>query len=164
MIVSFAVLLLGCASVRPVVLPDGRAGFHISCAGSLRYGSTCLEHADESCPKGYETVRHDTSEIQNYDMSRFGITYGVSMNSISIGDVGYRETMDIVCRVPKLKPVLPPGACTPAKTRCITQEGQPDYEQQPQTCTDEGIWYDSDVVCSPANGTRCSEGACVRSH
>ena len=46
-------LLIGCATAKPVPLPSGDAGFSIWCE---EYKSRCYTKAAEACPGGYEII------------------------------------------------------------------------------------------------------------
>jgi hypothetical protein len=55
------VSLLGCATAKQTVMPDGRQGYSIDCSGSAVSMNKCYEKAAQHCPLGYEILTKDES-------------------------------------------------------------------------------------------------------
>lgn len=49
-------LLASCTTWKPVVLPNGDAGYTVDCSGSNLTWSHCYRKAGEACKHGYATV------------------------------------------------------------------------------------------------------------
>ncbi len=52
--ISTAVVLTGCATVKPAMLSDGSSGFVATCGGTAVTWSTCYEQASKTCQSGFE--------------------------------------------------------------------------------------------------------------
>jgi hypothetical protein len=83
-------LLAGCVESTPVMAPDGRQGFVITC----KYTVDCFKQAARNCPQGYEMVDSDRE-------TRAAVVNGNLM-------VAQRKQIFIACR-PE-----PPAAITQA--------------------------------------------------
>ena len=55
------VALIGCASSKQTVMPDGQQGHSINCSGSFVSMNSCYEKAGELCPYGYDIYTKDES-------------------------------------------------------------------------------------------------------
>jgi hypothetical protein len=51
-------VLVGCATVTPIVMPDGRRGMSIDCTGESSWAG-CYQKAGQMCPAGYEVISKD---------------------------------------------------------------------------------------------------------
>lgn len=63
-----AISLLGCAaSVKPMMTPDGKQGFLITCDGSADDWATCYQAATKACNGKYRVIdRTETSTPTGY--------------------------------------------------------------------------------------------------
>jgi len=52
-ILFITLVLVGCATAKPVMSPNGKAGYSIECDGTAVSMTICYEKAAEACPKGY---------------------------------------------------------------------------------------------------------------
>jgi hypothetical protein len=52
-VVAIALVLVGCATAKPITGPDGRQAFLIRCS---RDQGVCVEKAGEVCPRGYTVL------------------------------------------------------------------------------------------------------------
>jgi hypothetical protein len=56
-VIYFVMLsLVGCASSKELLLPDGKVGYDIECNGLLSGYSDCMAKAGDLCPAGYQVV------------------------------------------------------------------------------------------------------------
>ena len=67
-----AVLLVGCSSARPIMLPSGRTGYYVKCR---MQEEKCYLRAAQMCPGGYRII--DQREYQQVNASAtYGQGYG----------------------------------------------------------------------------------------
>lgn len=53
--------LIGCASTKKTIMPNGLVGYSIDCSGTAVSMNTCYEKAGELCPNGYDVHTKDQS-------------------------------------------------------------------------------------------------------
>lgn len=88
-IVTLAIVLIGCARSKPVTGPDGQEAHHIICTGGFSSFTDCLTKAGEICgPRGYQVLS------QEQDYSPYGGMFASgNVFSASYGTKSKREML-----------------------------------------------------------------------
>lgn len=60
-----AVVLTGCVTAEPMMLPSGQQGISVQCGGEFNNWSDCYQRATESCPSGYDVVKESREVAQS---------------------------------------------------------------------------------------------------
>lgn len=71
-------LLAGCVSSEPTVLPNGQRGQIVSCPGLANSMADCWKEAAEVCPRGYDVVGTDAESATAYSATP-GYAFGGSV-------------------------------------------------------------------------------------
>lgn len=73
LILTAAVALSGCATSKPIILPDGSQGHSLECGGTDLDWGDCYAKAGETCGvKGYEILATDSSQTPQGAATQYG--------------------------------------------------------------------------------------------
>lgn len=59
------VVLTGCVTAEPMMLPSGQQGISVQCGGEFLSWPDCYSKATESCPSGYDVVKESREVAQS---------------------------------------------------------------------------------------------------
>lgn len=96
-----ALVLVGCATSRPVMTPSGAEGFYIECPRSQ---DLCMDEAAKVCPRGYFVI--DAGAERGAIAQTYGQANGQAIGNYYTGQSSgrtvvtptYRGNMTIECR------------------------------------------------------------------